>query len=54
MTQLTRFKLALAVAAAVLFGLSMRTGEDWLRWLAIGLLAAAVLLRFVGPRPPPL
>ena len=51
MDPLTRFKLALAVVAAVLFGLSMRVDQDWLRWLAIGLLAAAVVLRFFTPRP---
>lgn len=52
MDRITRFKLALAVMAAILFAGSLRTDEDWLRWLAIALLAAAVLLRFAGPRGP--
>jgi hypothetical protein len=49
MDQVTILKLLLALAAAVLFAASMWTGLDWLRWLAIGLLAAAVVLRFVRP-----
>jgi hypothetical protein len=45
----TRAKLALALIAGILFAASMWTGQDWMRWVAIGLLAAAVLLRFIYP-----
>lgn len=45
----TRAKLALAVVAGILFAGSMWSGQDWMRWVAIGLLAAAVLLRFIYP-----
>ncbi|AHG90880.1 hypothetical protein J421_3343 [Gemmatirosa kalamazoonensis] len=48
----TRAKLALALIAGILFAGSMWTGQDWLRWVAIGLLAAAVLLRFIYPNRP--
>jgi hypothetical protein len=53
MDRLTQAKLALAVVAAILFAASMRLeNADYLRWTAIALLAAAVLLRFLR-RPPP-
>jgi hypothetical protein len=45
----TRAKLVLAVVAGILFAGSMWSGQDWMRWVAIGLLAAAVLLRFIYP-----
>jgi hypothetical protein len=51
--RMTQAKLALALVAAILFAGSMRIeNADYLRWIAIALLAAAVLLRFVR-RPPP-
>lgn len=46
----TRAKLGLAVMAAIFFAGSLRSGLDWPRWVAIALLAAAVLLRFAGRR----
>lgn len=46
MTPLTTAKVALALSAAVLFALSIRTDYQALRWAAMGLLAVAVLLRF--------
>ena len=53
MDTITRAKLALALIAAILFAASMRMPEaDYLRWIAIALLAAAVALRFFR-RPPP-
>ena len=53
MDRLTQAKLALALVAAILFAASMRMEDaDYLRWIAIALLAAAVLLRFVRRRPP--
>ncbi len=53
MDEKTRIKLGLLFAAIVVFGVGMATGLDWTRYVAIGLLAAAVLMRFVprGPRP---
>lgn len=52
MDRLTQAKLALTVVAAILFAGSMRLEDaDYLRWIAIGLLAVAILLRFVR-RPP--
>lgn len=50
MDRLTAFKLGLGLAAAVLFAASLRTGNDTFRWVAIALLAVAVLLRFARPR----
>ena len=51
MDWLTRAKLGLMLAAAILWAGSMWSGQDWLRWIAIGLLAAALLLRFFGKPP---
>jgi ABC-type bacteriocin/lantibiotic exporter with double-glycine peptidase domain len=48
MDQVTILKLLLALAAALLFAASMWTGIDWLRWVAIAMLAVAVLLRFAA------
>jgi hypothetical protein len=48
---LTKVKLALTLMAAILFAGSMRVEQaDWLRFVAIGMLVLALLLRFVGPR----
>jgi protein-S-isoprenylcysteine O-methyltransferase Ste14 len=50
----TRAKLALIVMAAILFAGSLQLANaDWLRWVAIGMLVLALLLRFVGPRRGP-
>ncbi len=46
MTPLTTAKVALTLAAAVLFVLGIRTELSALRWAAIALLTAAGLLRF--------
>ncbi len=46
-TTMTRVKLGLAIMALVFFAAGMRTGLDWQRWVAIGLLAVAVVLRYV-------
>jgi hypothetical protein len=46
-TTLTRVKLGLAIMALVFFAAGIRSGLDWQRWVAIGLLALAVVLRFV-------
>jgi len=44
---MTRVKLGLTIMALLFFAAGMRTAEEWLRWVGIGLLAIAVLLRFV-------
>ena len=46
MRAITTVKIALALAAAILFGLGIRTEMPALRWAAIAFLAIAVLLRF--------
>ncbi len=46
MRPLTTAKLALTLAAAVLFGLGIRSDSPALRWAAIAFLVIAVLLRF--------
>ncbi len=54
MDRITQAKLALALVAAILFAASMRRDDaDFLRWIAIALLAVAVALRFLQKRPPP-
>ena len=50
MTVFTRVKLGLALMALVFFAVGLRTGLDWQRFVAIGLLAVAVVLRFVERR----
>ncbi len=44
---MTRVKLGLTIMALLFFAAGLRTAEEWLRWVGIGLLAIAVLLRFV-------
>ena len=53
MTPLTTVKLMMALVAAILFAIGIRTDQPALRWAAIGFLTVAVLLRFVdrGRRP---
>ena len=46
-------RVALLIAGIALFAIAARTGEDLYRFIAIGLLAVAVILRFVGRRRPP-
>ncbi|HKW12471.1 MAG TPA: hypothetical protein VJO33_18935 [Gemmatimonadaceae bacterium] len=50
MSGLTQAKLGLAVAGLILWGYGARVDVSWLRWVGIGFLAAAAILRFVGPR----
>ena len=50
MSGLTQAKLGLALAGLILFGYGARSDIEWLRWVGIGFLAAAAVLRFVGPR----
>ena len=53
MDRLTRFKMGLMVAAAIFFAGSLRMKDDRFRWVAIALLAVALLLRLVKPRTDP-
>jgi hypothetical protein len=46
-TPLTRAKLGLAVAGLLCFAFGMRTNDARLRWVGVGLVAVAWLLRFV-------
>lgn len=46
---ITRIRLLLLVAGVVAFTIALRGSVEWLRWVGIVLVAAALLLRFVGP-----
>ena len=53
MTAISQLKLGLALIGLILFGYGMRADDARLRWMGIGFLAAAAVLRFVKPRRPP-
>ena len=53
MTPITIAKLVLAVAGIVVFYYGWQSGQQEIRWIGIGLVFAAVLLRFIGRRRPP-
>jgi hypothetical protein len=48
MTRMTTLKLALAVVGILIWLFGNQAGDDRIRWIGIGLLVVAVLLRFVG------
>src|SRR5690606_41956093 len=50
MIQVAWIRIGLALGAMVLFAIRVRTGDDNLRWVAIALLAVALLLRLAGRR----
>lgn len=50
MSALTQLKLGLACIGLVLFGYGIRADAERMRWIGIAFLAAAAVLRFVGPR----
>lgn len=52
MTGNTRIKLGLAIAGLALFAAGVRLDNLTLRWIAIGIVAIAFLLRFVKPEKP--
>jgi hypothetical protein len=52
MSGLTRIKLALALIGVVIFAAGVRLDDSRLRYIGIGFVAAAWILRFVKPRPP--
>ncbi|GEM_PF-2362845 len=45
-SNLTRIRLLFVIAAILVFGYGVRSNDSNVRWVAIGLLAAAFLLRF--------
>ena len=47
MTPLVVARLALLAAAVILFVMSLRTGQDVFRYVAIGLLVVAVVIRLL-------
>jgi protein-S-isoprenylcysteine O-methyltransferase Ste14 len=47
---MVRLRLLLLVAGVVAFSMALRGGVEWLRWVGIVLVAAALLLRFVKRR----
>jgi hypothetical protein len=53
MSALSQLKLGLALIGLILFGYGMRVDDNRLRWMGMGFLAAATILRFVKPRRPP-
>ena len=52
MSQLTRFKIAMALIGLVLFGAGVRMERVELRWIGLGFVVVAWLLRFAGRRAP--
>jgi hypothetical protein len=46
------FKLALALCATILLAWGIRADDAAVRWAGIACLAAAVVLRFIGPKRP--
>jgi len=48
----TRVKLGLLVAAGIFFFGSVKLQQDWLRYVAIGLLIVALVVRIVKPGSP--
>jgi len=53
MSALSQLKLGLALIGLILFGYGMRVDDGRLRWMGIGFLAAAAMLRFIRKRRPP-
>ncbi len=45
-----RVRLGLLVAGVVAFSVALRGGIEWMRWVGIVLVAAALALRFVAKR----
>jgi hypothetical protein len=51
-TRLSHLKLGLAVVGVILFGYGIRADVNSFRWMGIGVLAVAAVLRFWKPRNP--
>ena len=52
MSTLTRVKIALALIGIFLFGAGVRLEREELRWIGLGFVVVAWVLRFGGPRTP--
>ena len=52
MSTLTRVKIALALIGLVLFGAGVRLEHQELRWVGLGFVVVAWLMRFARPRKP--
>ncbi len=50
MTPITTARLIVALIAAILLAYGIRTDSEAVRWAGIGLLVAALLMRFIRPR----
>jgi hypothetical protein len=50
MSTLTQAKIALALIGLVLFGVGVRLEREELRWIGLGFVVVAWVLRFAGPR----
>jgi hypothetical protein len=48
----TRGKIALALIGILLFGAGVRLEREELRWIGLGFVVVAWVLRFAGPRTP--
>lgn len=46
MTTLTWVRVVLLLIGVALFAWALRTGEDWARYTAIGVLVVAIVVRF--------
>lgn len=42
-----RVRIGLIIAGVLLFAIAQRGGPQWLRWLGMGMVIIALLLRFV-------
>lgn len=42
-----RLRIALLAFGVIAFTVALRTGVEWVRWIGIALVAAALLLRFL-------
>jgi hypothetical protein len=42
-----RLRIALLALGVIAFTIALRTGIEWIRWIGIALVAAALLLRFL-------
>jgi hypothetical protein len=44
---IVRLRIALLALGVIAFTIALRSGVEWLRWVGIVLVAAALLLRFL-------
>lgn len=47
MSVIIRVRLALLVLGVLAFTMALRTGAEWMRWVGIGLVGSALVLRFL-------